>query len=118
MARATIVEVKEKLSGERHEFASDLLALETDEAVSLYTLPRDGRLGDVALVAGTRCLGHFWTTRPYNVYHAVDAAGQTLVFYINLSDRTVITPEMIHWRDLIVDVLITPDGRCRVLDED
>jgi hypothetical protein len=115
---ATILEVKEKLSGERHEFASDLLALGEGEAVSLYTLPRDGQLGGVALTAGTRCLGHFWATRPYNVYHAVDGEGQTLVFYINLSDRTVITPEMIHWRDLIVDVVITPGGECLVLDED
>ena len=44
--------------------------------------------------------------------------GRTLVFYINLSDRTVITPEAITWRDLIVDVVVTPDGQCRVLDED
>src|SRR3954453_1998209 len=87
---ATILEVKEKLSGERHEFASDLLALGEDEAVSLYTLPRDGQLGGVALAAGTRCLGHFWATRPYNVYHAVDANGRAIVYYINLSDRTVI----------------------------
>lgn len=118
MTEATILEVKEKLSGERHEFASALLALAADEAVSLYTLPRDGQLGGVPLVAGTRCLGHFWADRPYNVYHAVDELGRAILFYINLSDRTVITPEAIHWRDLIVDLLITPDGQCLVLDED
>jgi predicted RNA-binding protein associated with RNAse of E/G family len=118
MTAATILEVKEKLSGEQHEFASDLLALGEGEAVSLYTLPRDGQLGGVELAAGTRCLGHFWATRPYNVYHAVDADGRAIVYYINLSDRTVITPEVIHWRDLIVDVVITSDGECLVLDED
>lgn len=118
MIEATILEVKEKLNGERHEFASALLALATDEAVSLYTLPRDGQLGGIPLAAGTRCLGHFWASRPYNVYHAVDDLGRAILFYINLSDRTVITPEMIHWRDLIVDLLITPDGQCLVLDED
>ena len=68
--------------------------------------------------AGTRCLGYFWPARAYNVYHAVDDAGKTLVFYINLSDRTAITPEAITWRDLIVDLVVTPDGQCRVLDED
>lgn len=118
MIRGTILELKEKLAGERHEFASDLLALAEGEAVSLYTLPRDGQLGGVPLTMGTRCLGYFWATRPYNVYHAVNADGTTLVAYINLSDRTLITPELIHWRDLIVDVVITPDGQCLVLDED
>lgn len=114
----TILEVKEKLNGERHEFASALLAAAPDEVITLYVLPRDGGLGGVPLTVGTRCLGYFWAARAYNVYHAVDAAGQTLVFYINLSDRTVITPEAITWRDLIVDVVVTPDGQCRVLDED
>ncbi len=110
--------MKEKLNGERHEFASALLAQAPGEAVSLYTLPRDGQLGGVPLQAGTRCLGYFWSARPYNVYHAVDGDGRTLVFYLNLSDRTAITPATINWRDLIVDLVVTPDGACRVLDED
>lgn len=114
----TILEVKEKLNGERHEFASALLSEAPDEVITLYILPGDGGLGGVPLTSGTRCLGYFWATRPYNVYHAVDAAGRTLVFYINLSDRTIITPEAITWRDLIVDVVVTPNGQCRVLDED
>lgn len=114
----TILEVKEKLNGERHEFASALLAEAPGEVITLYVLPGDGGLGGVPLSGGTRCLGYFWATRPYNIYHAVDAGGRTLVFYINLSDRTVITPEAITWRDLIVDVVVTPDGHPRVLDED
>lgn len=118
MDTATIVEVKEKLNGTRHEFASTLLARAVGEVVSLYVLPIDGGLGGVPLTAGTRCLGFFWEDRPYNVYYAIDAQGALLVCYINLSDRTTITPEKVVWRDLIVDVVITPDGQCRVLDED
>lgn len=118
MTTATILEIKEKLSGTRHKFASALLHRGAREAVSLYVLPADGGLGGVPLRAGTRCLGFFWEDRPYNVYYAVDDAGALLVCYINLSDRTTITPEAIEWRDLIVDVVITPDSVCRVLDED
>lgn len=118
MATVTILEIKEKLHGTRHEFASTLLARSASEAVSLYVLPADGNLGGVPLAAGTRCLGFFWEDRPYNVYYAIDAQGTLIVCYINLSDRTAITTEAIVWRDLIVDVVITPDGQCRVLDED
>ncbi len=118
MTTETVMEIKEKLSGTRHEFASALLSRGEREAVSLYILPADGGLGGVPLRAGTRCLGFFWEDRPYNVYYAVDDAGALLVCYINLSDRTTITAEAIAWRDLVVDVAITPDGVCRVLDED
>ncbi len=118
MTTETILEIKEKLSGTRHEFASALLSRGEREVVSLYVLPVDGGLGGVPLRAGTRCLGFFWEDRPYNVYYAVDDAGALLVCYINLSDRTTITREAIVWRDLIVDVVVTPDGVCRVLDED
>lgn len=118
MTTETVMEIKEKLSGTRHEFASALLSRGEREAVSLYILPADGGLGGVPLRAGTRSLGFFWEDRPYNVYYAVDDAGALLVCYINLSDRTMITAEAIAWRDLIVDVVITPDGVCRVLDED
>jgi len=118
MTTETILEIKEKLSGTRHEFASALLSRGEREVVSLYVLPVDGGLGGVPLRAGTRCLGFFWEDRPYNVYYAVEDAGALLVCYINLSDRTTITREAIVWRDLIVDVVVTPDGVCRVLDED
>jgi hypothetical protein len=118
MATETILEIKEKLSGTRHEFASALLHRGEREAVSLYILPSDGGLGGVPLREGTRCLGFFWEERAYNVYYAVDDAGALIVCYINLSDRTTITPDAIVWRDLIVDVVITPDGTCLVLDED
>jgi hypothetical protein len=119
MSSGTILEVKQKLNGDRHEFASALLAQGVAEVVSLYIVPgQGGNLGGVPLPTHTRCLGYFWTDRPYNVYHAVDASGQTLVFYVNISDQTTITADAIIWRDLIVDVVITPDGQCAVHDED
>ncbi|MGN6810210.1 MAG: DUF402 domain-containing protein [Thermomicrobiales bacterium] len=84
----------------------------------LYRLSRAGQVGDLLLPAGTISLGYFWTARPYNIYHWLTPTGQTLGLYANLGDRTRITPEAITWRDLVVDVLLTPDGRCQVLDED
>ncbi|MGN6564507.1 MAG: DUF402 domain-containing protein [Thermomicrobiales bacterium] len=84
----------------------------------LYRLSRTGQVGALLLPAGTISLGYFWTARPYNIYHWLTPTGQTLGLYANLGDRTRITPEAITWRDLVVDVLLTPDGRCQVLDED
>ncbi len=113
-----ITEIKTTLGGERKTFDCELLRLDEHEAVVVYRMPRDVRLEDVLLPKATLSLGYFWRERPYNAYHWIDARGDTLALYFNIADRTRISPEVIEWRDLTVDVLITPDRRCRVLDED
>ena len=81
-------------------------------------MPTDHQLEDLLLRKGTLSLGYFWEDRPYNAYHWVGDNQQTLALYFNICDSTHISPEQVAWRDLTVDVLITPDQRCRVLDED
>ena len=118
MASTRITEVKTTLAGERKLFDCELLALTEGEAVVIYRMPRDIMLEDVPLPRGGRSLGYFWEARAYNVYHWVDDNLQTLALYFNICDNTRISPTQIAWRDLTVDILITPDRRCRVLDED
>ena len=67
---------------------------------------------------GSFTLGYFWQDRPYNVYHWLDPDERTLAYYANIADRTAITATTIAWRDLVVDVLIRPNGSVEVLDED
>ena len=81
-------------------------------------MPTDHQLEDLLLRKGTLSLGYFWENRPYNAYHWVGDNQQTLALYFNICDSTHISTEQVAWRDLTVDVLITPDQRCRVLDED
>jgi protein associated with RNAse G/E len=118
MTDQTILEIKETLTGERKEFPCTPCALAEDEVVILYKVAREGRVEDVVLPAGTLSLGYFWATRPYNAYHWVTPKGKTIGLYFNISEGADITPQRVIWRDLVVDVLVTPDGRCRVLDED
>ncbi|MCP4391414.1 MAG: DUF402 domain-containing protein [Gammaproteobacteria bacterium] len=81
-------------------------------------MPREVQLEDILLRKNTVSLGYFWQHRPYNAYHWIDDQHNTVALYFNIADSTRISPQTIEWRDLTVDVLITPDGRCRVLDED
>ena len=113
-----ITEIKTTLLGERKTFACELLQATSTDAVVVYRMPTDYQLEDILLRKGTLSLGYFWQDRPYNAYHWVDAQRETVALYFNVSDCTVVTAESIAWRDLMIDVLITPDGRCRVLDED
>lgn len=118
MSAATILEIKEKFNGERKEFRCDLCSLTADEAVVIYRINRDVVFEGMPIPKNTLSFGYFWTDRLYNIYHWISPEGKTLGFYFNIGDRTQITPEQVYWRDLIVDLLITPEHGCRVLDED
>ena len=118
MPSSRITEIKTTLVGERKEFDCELLTWAGAEAVVIYRMPRDVQLEDILLRKHTISLGYFWENKPYNAYHWIDQQQDTVALYFNISDGTRISARVIEWRDLAVDVLITPDGRCRVLDED
>ncbi|MHB1417667.1 MAG: DUF402 domain-containing protein [Chloroflexota bacterium] len=113
-----ILEIKNTLDGRRKEFPCDLCWREADHAVILYQLKRDVVLDGILMPAGTLSFGHYWRDRGFNVYHWLYASGQTAAYYYNLADRTTIGEGTVEWRDLTVDVMVTPDGSVRVLDED
>lgn len=118
LSATSIVEIKTTLAGERKEFDCELLKFSRGEVVVIYRMPRDVQLEDLLLSRDSISIGYFWEDRAYNAYHWIDEQSQTLALYFNICDNTRISPQQVAWRDLTVDVLITPDLRCRVLDED
>ena len=113
-----IVEIKTTLAGERKEFDCELLKFTRGEVAVIYRMPRDVQLEDLLLPKDSISIGYFWEDRAYNTYHWIDEQCQTLALYFNICDNTRISRQQVAWRDLTVDVLITPDLRCRVLDEE
>jgi len=118
-ALSSILEIKHTLDGREKRFDCRLLARTEDgrHAAVLWIAPEPMHVHGVDLPAGTVSVGHFWADRPYNVYHWLNQAGQTLGYYFNICDQTRVGPGIIEWRDLVVDVLALPDGRLDVLDE-
>lgn len=84
-----------------------------------YVSGREWRIGgiDLRVPVGTVTIGHFWVDRPYNVYHWF-VNGETLAYYCNIATGTTISPDLIAYTDLTVDVLLRPNGEATVLDED
>ena len=118
MSAQTITEAKTTLAGELKEFECELLFADQRETVVIYRMPETMQLEDVQIPEGCISLGYFWAHKPFNTYHWIDSQHRTLALYFNICDNTRISVDRIAWRDLSVDVLITPDSRCRVLDED
>jgi len=113
-----IVEVKRKLSGDEKRFDCTVLHRDGSHVVVLFVARAAMDVHGMNLPAGTVTFGHFWTDRPYNVYHWLDqSTGATIGAYFNVSDRTRIADDVLEWRDLDVDVMLMPDGRLTVLDE-
>jgi hypothetical protein len=114
----TVTEVKRRLDGSVRTFPCEAAELGPDHAVLLYRITGTGRVADLSLTPGTLTLAYYWTDRPYNVYHWIAPSGATLGYYFNLSGPIHIERDRLEWEDLAVDVLVTPDGRVQVLDED
>ena len=117
-ARAQVVKIKRTLAGAEKRFDCTLLAGDGNHAVVLWIAPERMHVHGVELPAGTVSFGHFWADRHYNAYHWLGPARDTIGFYFNICDRVSILPDVIDWRDLVIDVLATPAGRLDVLDED
>lgn len=117
-ALTPILERKQTLTGTEKRFECLKLAGDERHVVVLWTAREPMHVHGVDLPAGTISFGHFWTDRFYNVYHWVDGAQRTIGLYFNIADQTRIAPAELQWRDLVVDVLATPQGRLDVLDED
>ena len=118
--RATISERKTRLDGSVVEYVCEPLVVEEGRrALVRYVTEQDRRIegSDLVLRSGTVTVGHFWTDRPYNVYHWLDG-GRTIALYVNIAIDTTIDPIAIAYRDLVVDVLIRPSGAIEVLDEE
>jgi len=113
-----VIERKTRFDGSVQEFACRALVIEPGtHAVIRYDLDRDWHVGGMVFPKGGYTAGHFWADRPYNVYHWLER-GRTLAYYFNVGLVDEISQARIAWRDLIVDVLVKPDGAIDILDED
>ncbi len=110
------LEIKEKLNGERQQFACVLMEQEVDQVVVLYRLERFWQIERLSLPKGTLSFGYFWTDKPYNAYHWLQPEDQSIGVYFNISDQTRLSHDQVYWRDLSVDLLVTPDGVYHWLD--
>lgn len=114
-----IIETKRSLTGPDKTFACRVLSRGPDSLTVLFVSDRRYEVGGLTLPAGTITFGHFWSDRPYNVYHWLAAgAGKTLAYYMNISDQTALNHAHLSFRDLAVDVLARPGHPPVVLDED
>lgn len=75
-------------------------------------------IGHFAFEPGDVLDEYFALDRPYNAFATWRADGTFVAWYCNVTHPTMIDGDELRWHDLWVDVLVMPDGRTIVLDED
>lgn len=74
---------------------------------------------DLVLRRGDRMVELFYADRPYNVFAVYDGpAGGLKGWYCNITRPARLLPADVYFEDLALDLLVFPDGRSLVLDED
>lgn len=72
----------------------------------------------LTIPVGSYTLAYYWEERPYNLYIWRDKNGQYLGAYFNIVKNTSITDDLVTFEDLIIDVLVFPNGDWYILDEE
>jgi protein associated with RNAse G/E len=67
---------------------------------------------------GTISYEFFWPDRWYNIFRFHEPDGRLRCFYCNIIMPPEFDGHTIDYVDLDIDILVWPDGRCEVLDEE
>jgi predicted RNA-binding protein associated with RNAse of E/G family len=67
---------------------------------------------------GSYTIAYYWKDRPYNLYIWRDYKGKYLGSYFNIVKNTYMTDKLVSFEDLIIDVMVLPNGDYLILDED
>lgn len=75
--------------------------------------------GFVVFRKGDRMVEWFYTDRWYNIFAVYDVDDNRLKgWYCDITYPATITENEVTWRDLALDVWVTPTGELQVVDED
>ena len=110
-------EEKRYPDGRRNRFRARVLLLRPAHGVLHFVSDRAYDLGGIYLPRRTVTFGLFWEDRPYNLYAwmAPDLSAPRAL-YFNICDQATLSAQRFEWRDLWVDILITPHAALQVLD--
>jgi predicted RNA-binding protein associated with RNAse of E/G family len=109
-------EVKRLLAGDEVIYECELIHIEEDFGILKYIFNKEFKIEDIIIHSGTVSYGFYWMNKPYNLYMWFDKS--ITAYYFNIADSIYLSRQKFVWRDLVVDVLVLPNGFIKVLDEE
>ena len=111
------LEIKNLLAGGKRIFECELIYTDYQFGILKYVLEKSYTVSNLLLPEGAITYAFYWVDRPYTLYKWYQGR-KNLANYFNIADRITLSDNKFEWRDLIVDILISPKGIVEVLDED
>ncbi len=109
---APVIERKIKPDGSVREYPCRLVDYNPRRAVLRFDFVEGGAfstpLGPIE--AGAVSYGWFWAARPYDLYRILGAGGEVLGHRLEAVAGLRISPEVVEYRDLVLDWWALPDG--------
>ena len=114
-----IIERKVKVDGSRHEYSCDVVLMTADLLIIAYVMRLGGTLPGVHLpvAPGSVSYGYFWKDRPYSLYRMKRPDGSIIAHRFDAVGDVQWTPELLEYRDLVLDWWLLPDGTLIAEDE-
>jgi protein associated with RNAse G/E len=117
----TITVIKQDHAGiETWRYFGNLISRQNDEIkIEAFFDRDDTQLERIILKRGDRFIETYFSDRWYNIFKIQEqTSGLLKCWYCNIGYPALITDDSIAYRDLALDLLVYPDGRQKVLDED
>jgi predicted RNA-binding protein associated with RNAse of E/G family len=113
-----VLETKFTIDGRAQTFTCAGLLLTPRLAMVRFDHADARRTGGYEIPAGSYTIGFFWRGRGYNCYRFTRPDGSVIAYRFDAVERVGIRPGRVWYHDLLLDVLIGPDGAVWVEDED
>lgn len=118
MAPALIEEVKIRLDGSSDPFTCELVKEDETGVIMLWRAESAFVAGDYRLPAGSVTTAFYWRGRRHNLYRPVRPGGEIICHRMDIIEPPTFEPGRVTFRDLVLDILVPPDGGPQLQDED
>ncbi|EPC8417801.1 DUF402 domain-containing protein [Bacillus wiedmannii] len=117
-----IIERKIRYDGTTVDHACLLIEAQRDKIILYHEVQYSFTMAandmKLTIPKGSYTIAYYWANRPYNLYIWRDKNGMYLGSYFNVVKNTQITGEVVSFEDLIIDIMVLPNGEYFILDED
>ncbi|HEY8285807.1 MAG TPA: DUF402 domain-containing protein [Chloroflexota bacterium] len=100
-------------SGRLVDRTADHLTIE-----AIWNGPGEPRVGEITFTMGDRFLEYYYPGKGYAIWQIETADGNLKGWYCNISTPVEEREGTLSFRDLLLDLLVYPDGRMAVLDRE
>jgi hypothetical protein len=104
----------------RYAWHADVVAREPGHLVleAIWNGPGEPAVGEIRFRRGDRFVEHYFPGRGYAIWQVEQPDGTIKGWYCNFSTPVVERDGVLSFEDLLLDLLVYPDGRYTVLDRD